>query len=132
MGCRRVLFVCAGNTCRSPLAAALARKHLPEVAAESAGITPGFGIAEHTVVLAAELAGIDLGDYVPRDIADVNVHSFETVIALDRLVADALKDQLSSSQRLILWDIEDPYGGTMENYRRTAEEILSRLPDIDI
>lgn len=127
---RRVLFVCGGNTCRSPLAAALAARYLPGVAADSAGVAPGYAIAAHTVALAEELVGADLSEYPPRAVHDVDVHSYEIVVALDSMVANALAGDLSPLQRLVTWEIKDPYGGTLEDYRRTAEEIIERLSDL--
>ncbi|QDP41670.1 low molecular weight protein arginine phosphatase [Radiobacillus deserti] len=39
----RILFVCTGNTCRSPMAEALLKKRRPDFEVQSAGIFAGFG-----------------------------------------------------------------------------------------
>ena len=58
----RLLFVCIGNTCRSPLAAAVASALLgPLVHAESAGITEtGRPAASDAIAVLLEHFGIDL------------------------------------------------------------------------
>lgn len=127
---RRILFVCAGNTCRSPLAAALAMHHLPNVAAESAGTYPGYSVAPHTVALAAELADIDLISHLPRDVRDVDLASFDLIVALDSMVAEDLKDVLPPGEQVISWGIRDPFGETLDVYRACADEILRRLPEL--
>lgn len=127
----RVLFVCAGNTCRSPLAAALANASLPGAVAESAGTHPGFTVAGHTVTLARELAQVDLSSHQPRGVDAVSLDSFDLVVALDALVADDISELLSRDSRLVTWHVSDPYGGDLDVYRRCAVEINALISDLD-
>lgn len=130
MGDHRILFVCSGNTCRSPLAAALANSHLRGITAESAGTLPGYSVAKHTVELAADLVNVDLATHVPRDVRDLELDSFDIVVALDSMTANDLKDVLAPSQRLVCWEVRDRYRGTLDDYRRCAEQIAVRLPEL--
>lgn len=127
----RVLFVCAGNTCRSPIAAALARARFPDAVVESAGTYPGFAVAQNAVALARELTNIDLSSHEPRDVHTVSLGSFDLVVALDATVADDVSNILPDGVRLVTWDVSDPYGGDLEAYRRSAVEIGSALSDLD-
>lgn len=126
----RVLFVCAGNTCRSPLAAALANSRLTRVSAESAGTHPGYAVAANTVFLAAELAGVDLADHKPREVSDVALASFDLIVALDDTVADHLVAMLPKAVPLVSWSVRDPYGGSLDDYRRCADDIIARFPEL--
>jgi protein-tyrosine-phosphatase len=126
----RVLFVCAGNTCRSPLAAALANRWMPCVSAESAGTHPGYAVAANTVVLAAELAGVSLADHQPRDVSGLLLESFDLIVALDDLVAHDLVAMLPQAAQLVNWSLPDPYGESLEVYRRCADEITARLGEL--
>ncbi|MFB6215518.1 MAG: low molecular weight phosphatase family protein, partial [Candidatus Aenigmatarchaeota archaeon] len=49
-----ILFVCTGNSFRSPLAEALAAKHIPNIQVESAGTSRASTIAETTMEFAEE------------------------------------------------------------------------------
>src|SRR5690606_14203652 len=67
-----LLFVCTGNTCRSPLAEAVARREIARrgwhnVAVRSAGVAaePGSPATEEAVIAAAEL-GLDLSQHRSR------------------------------------------------------------------
>ncbi|MCT8140091.1 low molecular weight protein arginine phosphatase [Anaerobacillus sp. CMMVII] len=58
---KRFLFVCTGNTCRSPLAQALLKEKRPDIEVKSAGVSalPGMSASEGTVEVLAE-KGISL------------------------------------------------------------------------
>ena len=81
---RRVLVVCHGNICRSPYAAALARRLLPPtVAVESAGfIGPDRPSPPEAVEVAAE-RGIDLGEHRSQLIDFEHVREVDLVIVMD-------------------------------------------------
>jgi protein-tyrosine-phosphatase len=114
----RVLFVCAGNTCRSPMAAALARFLFPDVEAESAGWSPQDSIAGEAVTVVREVTGLDIRGHRPRDLADLDLSEFDRIIVLDRTVAAEI--ELPADPAYLVWDIPDPYGRPLEAYRRCA------------
>lgn len=123
----RLLFVCAGNTCRSPIAAALAASVLPRAAVESAGLMPGRGVAENAVSVVKEMTGVDISGHRARDVADVDLTEFDRVIALDRMVAEELAPIVPSDLTLVVWAVGDPYGGSLDDYRQCAEVLRAYI-----
>ena len=127
-----LLFVCYGNTCRSPMAEGLAKKILGEKAnVESAGISPFFDIAqERAVEVMKELFDVDISSHEPRHIKDVSLDKFDFVIAMDKLVHLGLQKRPEiEAEKLILWEIDDPFGQDLEEYRNCAEKIHRCLKD---
>jgi protein-tyrosine-phosphatase len=121
-----LLFVCYGNTCRSPMAEGLAKKLLGDGARiESAGISPIFDIAqEKAVEVMQELFDVDISGHQPRHIKDVSPDKFDFVIALDKLVHLGLQKHYKiANEKLILWEINDPFSQNLKAYRDCAEKI---------
>jgi protein-tyrosine-phosphatase len=122
----KVVFVCGGNTCRSPLAAAIAEHLLcPSLQTESAGIAPhGDSATSDAVAVAKDLFGIDLSYHRPKGVAPDSLDTSDCVVALDSYVANHLREQYGvASNRLVEWEVSDPYLLGREAYERCAREI---------
>ena len=123
---RRVLFVCAGNTCRSPMAAAIARRMLGSgVKVESAGLEAdeGSGPTRDAVRVMKE-HGLDIRDHSSRQLRLLNAEEFDLVIGLTKRITDELRRKIGASERV---KSLDPYGRGIEVYRATAVAIELQL-----
>jgi protein-tyrosine phosphatase len=129
---RKVLFLCYGNLCRSPMAAGFFNtlQSGNPVAAESAGV----GAVEGTpAALLAQLEmkhrGIDISGHHARNITSVDLEAYEEIIALDREVASLLEKVAPMHPRMRVWNITDPYGGSARSYRDAAEILKTYVED---
>ncbi len=127
----RLLFVCIGNICRSPMAAGLAQKMLQGHAqVESAGIAPFGDSAAKGTLRVLQQEGVDLSDHTPRDVAELSLDEFDCVIALDTHVDSYLKEYSEIARdKLILWHIHDPYGQDMDAYAQCFQAIRAHMED---
>ena len=120
------LFVCYGNTCRSPMAEGLARKLLgEEVRVESAGLAPAFeGAQPEAVEVMDDLYGVDISGHDTHDVFTLSLEDYQWIIALDAYVHETLKVRFPGlGERLFLWDIDDPYGRPRRAYEQSARLI---------
>jgi arsenate reductase (thioredoxin) len=128
----RVLFVCIGNACRSPMAEAVAR-HLAAdiIEPSSAGLCPLGRLAENTErVLRANDYPIDRLESKPlrRDAmegADIIINISGE--ALHCLLENGNAEDSRLAQKVEDWSIDDPFGDTRVAYQRTLEELESRV-----
>jgi arsenate reductase (thioredoxin) len=119
----RVLFVCVGNSCRSPMAEALARRLASGVIdPSSAGISPLGFIADLTRrVLLERGAALD-GQY-SKGLADSALGVPDLIVNMSGIPAGAL----FPGRPAVDWDVQDPYGEDLASYRRVCEDIHARI-----
>lgn len=144
---KSVLFVCTGNTCRSPLAEVLFRdlvKDRPDYSVRSAGVGAFSGqpASRHSATLARE-RGLDLSKHQSRAVTTDLVEEATHIFALSRShLAALLTDFPEAADKFYLLsefaaddalrgrDVSDPFGGGLEDYRHTLATLEKLLPSI--
>jgi protein-tyrosine-phosphatase len=129
---RRLLFVCRGNTCRSPMAEALARRILGvAVDVQSAGIDASDGTpATRDAIAVMSEKGLNIREHSSRRIDTVDVSAFDSVVAMCPDIAQSLRSRGVDPAQIIELDVPDPYGKGIERYRATADQIVIELQRI--
>lgn len=127
---KRLLFVCYGNICRSPMAEGMARLRLgTAVEVASAGIAATGGPAAEEAVLVMKLAyGADISGHVARPVGSFDLAGFDSIVAMDASIYGHLRDIWGVPEKVLYgWDIEDPVGGDYALFKATAQKIERRL-----
>lgn len=140
----KILFVCMGNICRSPMAAAVMRRRLSEVEADdrtyvdSAGTHGDYHAGEPPdprARLACAARGYSLDGMRARRIRAQDFAEFDLILAMDRSNLAHLRrlcpeDHLHKLQLLLdysrRWpgeDVPDPYNGGPERFERVLDMI---------
>ncbi|MEM3086218.1 MAG: low molecular weight protein arginine phosphatase [Halobacteria archaeon] len=136
----RVLVLCYGNSCRSPMAEALmrdaARRRGLPLEVSSAGITNGLGRAHEYAVQAMQDYGLDIRRHRAREVTGGIVRGADLILTLDRTVQEELLQRFPEAEgkshllKAFAFgngaspDIQDPYPShDLEVYRRCAAEI---------
>jgi protein-tyrosine phosphatase len=142
-----ILFVCTGNTCRSPMAERLMRRRVADklgcdpddleqrgVMVLSAGIAAmAGGRASSEAVEVVREMGIELGDHESQPLSDRLVRFADLILTMSRGHREAILAQWPSAAsrvRLLCrdeMDVADPIGGSREMYRRCALRIDEQL-----
>jgi len=125
-----VLFVCTGNSARSPIAEALLRYRTEGcVTVASAGTRPKDAIHPGAVRVLRNRFGIDIAGQRPRHIQTLAGRRFDHVITLCDRAREACPG-FDSQPRRTHWSIPDPVAATEPGdraFERTAAEIDTRI-----
>jgi len=142
----RVCFVCTGNICRSPMAAAVASRALAEAGLADAVLVDSAGLIDRWVGESADPRAEDAladrgyaAEHVARQWDPVWYGERDLVVALDRGHAQRLREHApddGARTRVVLlrefepgnpggraWDVPDPYFGDGDGFDRVLDII---------
>jgi protein arginine phosphatase len=139
----RILFVCTGNTCRSPLSEAIARKiaierGLTDVEAVSAGTSAHDGApASDGALLVGMERNMDLGGHLAQTLNRDLVRQADLILAMGPHHLERIEALGGAGRSYLLSDyashgassrpISDPIGAELDVYRATADELEQEI-----
>lgn len=134
----KILFVCTGNTCRSPMAQGLARAFFPpgiEILSAGVNAFQQDPVSQNAVKVLKE-KGIDISDHtavrVNKGILDSADYVFTMTKSQERYLRKLYPEYIDKIASLGGWsgsgeDISDPWGGSVQAYKQCAMEIEELL-----
>jgi protein-tyrosine-phosphatase len=134
-----LLFVCTGNTCRSPMAAALARHELADrgwhhvqVASAGTGALAGSPASSHVPVVLSE-RGIEPATHEATELTAGLVAWADSILVMSQAHLEAVR-ALGGEEKASLITaflegpeagepVTDPIGGSVDTYRTTRDQL---------
>lgn len=132
----KVLFVCTGNTCRSPMAEGI-YNHLSE-GAFSRGLYAEGGSSSENAIKAMEKMGIDIRGHISTQLTKEDVEESDIVFTMTKGHKMSILSVMPQCEEKVFTigeyiggsDVIDPYGGSEEVYEACAEELYSYIERI--
>ena len=129
----KYLFVCTGNTCRSPMAAALCNMYYNEKIADSAGIfATDSDCASDGAITAMRDYGIDLTSHRSKRITPELIKSAQFIIPMTenhRLTLMMLG--VSPEKIKSIGEISDPFGSSVDVYKDCAKQLFDMVKNLE-
>lgn len=142
---RRILFVCTGNLCRSPMAAAILRRRLAEDPertqwrVDSAGLWAEDGLpASRFAVTAMAERGYDLSEHRSQSVTPDLVAQADLILGMTPSHVEALRLAFPRHARKVhllaemvggSFGVEDPYGESLSVYQAVADELEALIEE---
>jgi protein-tyrosine-phosphatase len=123
----RVLFICLGNSCRSPMAEAIAAHIASDMMQVSSAGVAALGVVQSLTKLTVAKNGYPADGLQSKFLEDSDLEAADIVINMTGRPGLALFQNASNVED---WDVEDPYGSDAETYQRIFEDIESRVVEL--
>ncbi|MGS0765814.1 ribose 5-phosphate isomerase B [Syntrophomonas curvata] len=143
---KRLVFVCTGNTCRSPMAQAiftglLAERNIKDIEVSSAGLAAVNGLpASPEAIKAMTDEGFDLSRHQSRQLSPDLITPADYILTMTVAQRDHLRDKHPDKALAVSaindfagkgnQDIVDPFGRGIAAYKECAEQLKKLLPQV--
>jgi len=126
---KHVLFVCIGNSCRSPMAEGFANYYGRSwLSAFSGGSHPAGFLMPNTIKVMEE-KGIDISRQNSKGLTAVELKRMDWIVIMESCLAGFI-EPLSPRTEVLHWFLPDPVGKPIEFYREVRDQIEMRVLDL--
>ncbi len=134
---KNIIFVCTGNTCRSPMAMAVLRdkflkKGITDVYVDSAGLAALGDEINPNSVKALKKIGINFSDYHSKSLTTDMLYDADLVVTMTKDQEIFLRGIAQGKTEIsVLGEgISDPFGGDENVYQNCLEEISKGIDNL--
>ncbi len=144
---KNILFICTGNTCRSPMAEAIfndvCEKENLDMHAASAGVATVNGLtANKNAIETMHSIGLDISGHKTRFLPNIKLDKYDLFVTMDYNQATLVESlgvptsmirvlqKPSSDKYDFEMGIADPYGKDLQGYKKCAEDLKVAIADL--
>jgi len=120
----RVLFVCLGNSCRSPMAESIAAHIASDVMEVSSAGIVALGVVQSATRQTLAKNGYPADALESKPLDSIDLDAVDIIINMTGRPGLTL---FPNPAKVEDWDVEDPYGSDAATYQRVFEHIESRV-----
>ncbi|MEG2428868.1 MAG: low molecular weight protein arginine phosphatase [Oscillospiraceae bacterium] len=138
---KKIIVVCTGNTCRSPMVEGIIndlikKNNIPDTVVFSAGLaaTDGEKISKYAIDALAEIS-IDISSYRSKSLIITDLYDADIIYTMTiqhkNVILEAFDgEQLKSiEKKIVVMDIPDPFCLDLDKYRETRDMIIKFFKD---
>ncbi len=126
----KILFVCTGNTCRSPMAQAIAQNLYKDFEFSSAGLCANENdTATENAVVAIKEKGLDISSHCSKQLTMELIDSVDFIVPMTSSHTQMLLLAGVNENKILKFDeeIADPFGCSLEVYKNCSMQIEKNI-----
>ena len=115
------------------MAEGIAKKTLKGIAqVNSAGIAAwGNRASKEAINVMKKEFGVDISEHNPTDITNLSLSNFDYIVTMDSYVDTIIRKSYPiKSHKIVSWNIKDPYGGSIDDYKKCAKILQNQIHDL--
>lgn len=127
-----ILFVCTGNTCRSPMAEGyLNSKNIDGIKAFSRGLAADGSPANEKAISVMNEEGIDISSHISKTVSVFDFKNADKIVCLSSSHKQILMQFVPEEKLMVLGNgIADPFGADIDTYRNCRDEIFKAVDEM--
>lgn len=128
----RILFICTGNICRSPMAEVIARNGGKFTKVSSAGIYAfeGLGMTP-TAKKALKKRGFKIGKgFKSTQFSTQMLGNFDTIVCMKESHKEFIL-RYGEHENIHVWDLDDPFMGSLDTYMNVCTQIEEKIKEVE-
>lgn len=128
---KKIVFVCTGNTCRSPMAEGyLKSKKDKGYEITSRGIAAdGSPVSQNSSIVMLE-KGIDITSHISAQMTYEDAENADLIVCMSSSHLDVLEGLGIDKLKCCVLGVPDPFGGDLDTYRRCRDNIFEAVDEL--